>query len=170
MWPPLYHGVLGLFLLVGWPPQSGALLLVGAAARRMMVVGDENGQGAFVAEVAGRHPEPVATVLRASKVIASDGWSGQQFAVRFDSSPALLQELEDLHVEYVVVDWSLDATNHELSQSVRDLTDQHADRVSRVYSAAGARPISVYQLQHQSPGAAKSPQMAIFTPLGQWQR
>ena len=91
-------------------------------------------------------------------------------ASRLAGPTALLQELEDLHVEYVVVDWSLDATNHELSQSVHGLIDEHVDRLSRVYSAAGARPISVYQLQHQSPGAAKSPQMTISTPLGQWQR
>ena len=26
MWPPLYHGLLGIFLLPGWPPETAALL------------------------------------------------------------------------------------------------------------------------------------------------
>ena len=32
MWPPLYHGLLGIFLLPGWPPETAALLLIGLAA------------------------------------------------------------------------------------------------------------------------------------------
>jgi len=29
MWPPLFHGLLGIFLLPGWPPQPAALALLG---------------------------------------------------------------------------------------------------------------------------------------------
>ena len=31
MWPPLFHVVLGLFMLPGWPPQVAALALLAAA-------------------------------------------------------------------------------------------------------------------------------------------
>ena len=31
MWPPLYHGLLGIFLLPGWPPETAALLLIALA-------------------------------------------------------------------------------------------------------------------------------------------
>src|SRR5947199_10240212 len=29
MWPPLFHGLLGLFLMTGWAPMPAAILLLG---------------------------------------------------------------------------------------------------------------------------------------------
>jgi len=140
----------------------------GLAGRRMMVVSEETGEGAFVAEVAARHPEPAATVLRASKILGTDAWNGHQFKLAFHSSAALLQELEDLHVDYLVIDRSLQADNHELWAPTFGLLREQASRLTQVYSAAGTRPIVVYQLRYRSPGPPKTPAMTISSPLGRW--
>jgi hypothetical protein len=142
----------------------------GLAGHRMMVVSEEGGEGAFVAEIAARHPQPAATVFRASKIMGTDSWAGNQFEPRFTSSAALMQELEDLHVEYLVVDRSVDTTRHELWVPTDGILKEQASRLTQVYAPTGARPIVVYQLLHQSPGPAKTPQMMISSPLGQWPR
>jgi len=142
----------------------------GLAGHRMMVVSDENGEGAFVTEVATFHPEPAATVYRASKIMASDNWGGHNFRLRFESAAALMKELEDLHVEYVVVDESLAKGEHPLWSPTLELIHSQADRLERIYAASGARPVVLYRLKYQSPGPPKPPEMTISSPLGQWQR
>ena len=142
----------------------------GLAGHRFMVVSDENGEGAFVTEIARRHPEPSATVFRASKIMASDTWGGHNFQLRYDSAAVLMKELEDLHVEYIAVDESLAANNHPLWGPTHDLLETQADRLERCYAATGARPVVLYRLKYRSPGSPATPQMKISSPLGQWQR
>ena len=105
----------------------------GLAGRRMIVVSEENGEGAFVAEVASRHPEPRAIVFRASKIMASGTWTDPHLELSLRSSTALIQELEDLHVEYIVVDRSLEASGHELWKPIEDLVAEQASRLAQVY-------------------------------------
>ena len=71
---------------------------------------DESGEGALVSEVAVRHLSPPPTIIRGSKLLASDDWLGHNFQLLFSSSPELMRELEDLHVDYLVVDTSADPT------------------------------------------------------------
>jgi hypothetical protein len=142
---------------------------VGLAGHRFMVVSEENGEGAFVTEIARRHPVPAATVFRASKILASDTWGGHDFQLRYGSAAALMKELEDLHVEYIAVDESLAAANHPLWGPTRDLLETQAARLERCYAATGTRPVVLYRLKYQSPGPPTSPQMKISSPLGQWQ-
>jgi len=143
---------------------------VGLAGHRFMVVSEENGEGAFVTEIARRHPEPPATVFRASKIMATDTWGGHDFRLRYDSAAALMKELENLHVEYIAVDESLAANNHPLWNSTRDLLETQANRLERSYAATGTRPVVLYRLKYRSPGPPTAPQMKISSPLGQWQR
>lgn len=142
----------------------------GLAGHRFLVVSDENGEGAFVAEIAQHHPAPASTVFRASKIIASDSWGGEGFKLRYDSAAALMQELEDLHVEYIAVDESLAAVNHPLWGQTRELLDTQADRLEPSYTASGTRRVALYRLKFQSPGPPASPKMTISSPLGQWKR
>ena len=142
----------------------------GLAGRRFLVVSDENGEGAFVSEIAQRHPEPSATVFRASKIVASDNWNGHNFRLNYESAAALMTELEDLHVDYIAVDESLASGEHALWGPTRDLLETQDDRLERVYAATGARPVVVYRLKFQSPGPPTAPNMTISSPLGQWQR
>ena len=143
---------------------------LGLAGHRFMVVSDENGEGAFVTEIASRHPEPRATVLRSSKIMASDTWGGHDFQLRYDSAAALMKALEDLHVEYIAVDESLAESHHPLWGPTRDLIETQANRLERCYAARGTRPVVLYRLKYQSPGPPAVPQMKISSPLGQWQR
>jgi len=143
---------------------------LGFAGRRFLVVSDENGEGAFVSEIAQRHPEPSATVFRASKIVASDNWNGHNFRLNYESATALMKELEDLHVDYIAVDESLAAGEHALWGPTRDLLDTQGERLERVYAATGARPVVVYRLKFRSPGPPTEPKMTISSPLGQWRR
>jgi hypothetical protein len=111
----------------------------------------------------------MAMVFRASKIMASDNWRGDNFQLRY-SSAALMKELEDLHVEYIVVDESLAAGEHPLWAAIHDLIETQSDRVERGYAAAGTRPVVLYRLKYQSPGPPASPTMTISSPLGQWKR
>ena len=80
------------------------------AGRRILVVSDQLGEGAFVSEVAIRQPNPPATIIRASKFLADTDWTGYQFRLLFPSSEAVVKELEELHVDHVIVDLSAEAT------------------------------------------------------------
>ncbi len=136
------------------------------AGRRMLIVSEERGEGSFVAEVATRQPLPAATVIRASKLMASDDWAGHNFQLRFTSAAALMQELEDLHVEYIVVDESLARMKHELWPLTADLLSSQADRLEHITTVAGSRSVALYRLKHQSPGPAKRLDIVISSPLG----
>ncbi len=138
------------------------------ASRRMLVVSDESGEGAFVAEVAARGPNPPAMVIRSSKLIASDDWGGHNFKLRFETPDALMRELEDLHVEFLIVDYSLEPSHNALWPITHDLLEAETDRLERIYAPSAARPIVLYQLKHQSPGPAKALDMAISSPFGQF--
>ncbi|HKW01548.1 MAG TPA: glycosyltransferase family 39 protein [Vicinamibacterales bacterium] len=142
----------------------------GLAGHRFLVVSDENGEGAFVAEIAQHHPAPAATVLRASKIMASDGWSGEHFTLRYDSAAALMKELEDLHVEYLAVDESLAVGDHPLWGPTRALLETQTDRFEQTHVAQGTRRVVLYRLKYQSPGPPASPKMTISSPLGGWKR
>jgi hypothetical protein len=141
----------------------------GLADRRMLVISDEEGEGSFVAEVASRKPNPRATVIRSSKVMADDDWGGNKFQLRFATAGELMKELEDLHVDYLVVDRSLEASKHALWAPTQDLLASEADRlelVHRIDPPASSRPIEIYRLTHQSPGPAKPIEMSISSPFG----
>lgn len=135
------------------------------AGHRMLVVSEERGEGAFVAEVAARQPLPAASVIRASKLIASDDWAGHNFHLRFASAGALMQELEDLHVDYLVIDESL-GRDHALWPPTEDLLTTEEDRLEHITTVSGGRRVSLYRLKYRSAGTAKALEMSISSPLG----
>jgi len=138
----------------------------GLGNRRMLVVSDEFGEGALIADVAARHPMPPATVIRSSKVIASDDWAGQNFQLRFSSSQDLIKELEDLHVEFVVIDRSLEANKHPLWPPTQTLLTEQADRLELAYTATRERPVVVYRLKYQTAGPPKPLDIVVSSPFG----
>jgi hypothetical protein len=134
------------------------------AGGRLAVVSDENGEGAFVSEIAARHPEPMATVVRGTKLLASDDWNGRNFRMTFESPAAVMKELEDLHVDSLVVDGSKAAQKLAYWSQVNALLSHYGSRLSQAYWVQGANgPIVVYTLLYKSPGPAKPLRVAAST-------
>ena len=136
----------------------------GLAGRSMMVISDENGEGAMVAEVAARQPRPSSRVIRASKLMASDTWVGTSFQMRFSSAAELQSELEALHVEYLVVDPSLEGPGHPLWAQTEELL--RGDALEQTYVASGTRGVVIYRLTRQAEGPPKPMHIATSSPLG----
>jgi hypothetical protein len=122
----------------------------------ILIISDEFGEGAMVSEVARRHPVPRATVIRGTKLVASDDWAGNRFRMLYDSPGALLKEIEDLHIGYLVMDYSNDAAaTLRFWRFVSDMIDTNPDRLERVFTADDERLLVTYRVTHQSPGPPK---------------
>jgi uncharacterized glyoxalase superfamily protein PhnB len=135
----------------------------GLEGRRMLVVSDENGEGAFVSEVAVRQTVPAATVIRGSKLIASDDWGGRQFRMLYSSSAALLRDLEDLHVDYLVTDHS--AAGLPYWGQVAELIATNQDRLEPIHVVPSGRTLVVYRLKYRSPGPAKKLELLLVSSM-----
>ena len=139
----------------------------GLAGRTMLVVSDEVGEGAFVSEVAVRRPAPWATVARGSKLLANQDWVGHNFQMRYSSSSALMRELEDLHVRYLIVDCSPQAAAlMPYLHQINELIETNGNRLERIYASTQGRPLTVYQLKYQSPGPAKPLHVDLTYSIG----
>jgi len=142
------------------------------AGRTMLIVSDEGGEGALVTEVAARRSDPAPTVIRGTKFLASDDWAGHHFKMTFQSTAALMQELEDLHVDYVLFDSSAAAARLPFWNQARDLLASHADRFALTYANVSnlemgpTRPLALYRLLYQSPGPPKTLRVDLKYSLG----
>jgi hypothetical protein len=138
----------------------------GLAGRRVLIVSDEDGEGALVSEVAIRHPNPPSTIIRGSKLVASDDWAGHNFKMLFSSSKDLMRELEDLHVDYLVVDTSLNEAAVPYRGQIDEMIAIQHDRLERVSTINEGRSIATYRLKYRSPGSAKTLRIALTNSLG----
>jgi len=117
--------------------------------------------------VARRHPVPRATVIRGTKFVATDDWAGSRFQMLYDSPRALLKEMEDLHVDYLVMDDSQDAVaGVRFWPLIRELIDTNGDRLERVFEANGQRRLVTYRLKYQSPGPPRPLEIPLAYSLG----
>jgi hypothetical protein len=132
----------------------------------MLVISDEAGEGALVSEVARRHPVPSATVIRGTKLVATDDWVGHNFRLLYDSPRALLQTLEDLHVDYLVMDYSPTAAAVPFLPQIRELVETNPDRLERVFQSDGTRQFVTYRLKYRSPGPPKPLAIPLPYSLG----
>jgi hypothetical protein len=136
------------------------------AGQTLLVVSDEIGEGAMVTELAVRRPLPWATVVRASKLLANQDWQGHNFQMLYSSSSALMHELEDLHVRYLVVDCSHEAAEMPYFRQINELIKTNGSRLEQIYEGGQRRPLTVYQLKYQSPGPAKKLHVDLTYSLG----
>ena len=73
----------------------------------------------------------------------------------------MIQELEDLHVNYVVIDSAPDAARHPSWTSSRSSSSRTEDRVQLEFHNSldarngPTRPLALYRLRYQSPGPPK---------------
>ncbi|HXH26025.1 MAG TPA: glycosyltransferase family 39 protein [Vicinamibacterales bacterium] len=119
----------------------------GLQGRRVLVVSDEHGEGAFVSEVAARQPIAARiTVIRGSKLMGREDWDGRNFRAFFSAPAEILQELESLQVAYVVVD---SAAPHRYLGAIHGVVAQADGRLEQLRTSSTAnRQITVYRLRH----------------------
>jgi hypothetical protein len=119
---------------LGYRSVAAHLEAQSLAGRRVLVVSDEHGEGACVAEIAVRNLHPRPMVIRGSKLLASDDWMGRHPVVKYPSPDAILADLESMHVEFVVLDVSPEARALPYWASVQAMATRFPDRVSPVFS------------------------------------
>ena len=118
------------------------------SGRRILVVSDEEGEGAMVAETAMRYPAvDRATIIRGTKLLGRDDWDGDNFSPRFATSVSLLEELDHLGVDYVIVDDSA--------------APRYRDPVMTMIAASAGK----FQLVYVSPKSGRHVAAYSFAPL-----
>lgn len=98
----------------GWGTAARDLVARGAGSpQRYLIASDPVGEGLFVAGVAFADDErPNRTVLRASKVLGTAGWSGRDYEGRFRDTAQLDRFLAESGVAVVLVDESVRGGRH----------------------------------------------------------
>ncbi|MEO8098102.1 MAG: glycosyltransferase family 39 protein [Acidobacteriota bacterium] len=98
---------------------------------RILVVSDSLGEGAMVGDVASvaRVRPGDQLVIRGSKFLARSDWNANQYRLQHADAREVLQSLEDLSVDYIVLDRTRDLQWIPHVQQVVELTAMHPDRV-----------------------------------------
>jgi hypothetical protein len=144
----------------------------GLAGRRILVVSDQLGEGAFVTDVAIRQPNPPAAIIRSSKFLADTDWADYQLRMLYPSSEAVVRALEDLHVDHLILDVSSEAMARPYWQQAKQLVDMNRDRLETVYSSTGlprsgpTRSLVLYRLKYRSPAPAMKLRIDLKYSLG----
>ena len=128
------------------------------AGKRVLVVSDEAGEGAFVSETALARPVPAATVVRGSKLLASDNWNGHNLRLNYASPEAIYRDLEGHHVDYVVLDRSGRSSALAYFDQVLALAASGRVKLVKVIPAVGeggSRRLELYRVPSRAPGAPK---------------
>jgi hypothetical protein len=142
------------------------------AGRRLLVVSDEVGEGSAVTEAAVLNLQPAPTIVRGSKLLGNENWVGDHSMLTYASPTALMQELEDLHIEYVLIDRSGHTTLLPYFEQVRALTEGGHDRLERMDTAAQnvttgpTHQLELYRVKTKSLGPPKSLQISLAYTLG----
>jgi hypothetical protein len=131
-----------------------------------LVVSDEYGEGAMVSEVARRHPMPRATIIRGSKFIATEDWAGNRFQSHYESPAALLADIEALHIDFLVMDYSPNGAGLRFASLVRSMIDTSASHLEPVFETRAARRLVTYRLKHRTRGASKALEVPLLYSLG----
>jgi hypothetical protein len=139
------------------------------AGRRVLVISNETGEGAFVAAAAVQRIAPAPTVIRGSKLLASDDWMGRDPVVRYQSPGAMMQALADFHIDFVVVDSSPQASSLPYSSLVRALvaSTEPSDGLERVFTNqvdpnhGPTRPVIIYRVTRRSAGPPQELQVDL---------
>jgi hypothetical protein len=69
----------------------------------VLIAGDEVNEGGLIVEASLADPYRAHTVLRASKLLASSGWTGWNRRLKYKSSSEVLHSLDQEHVSLVLV-------------------------------------------------------------------
>jgi hypothetical protein len=131
------------------------------AGRRVLIVSDEIGEGAFVTEAALTRPHDAPTIVRGSKLLGTDNWNGQNFKLTYASPEAMYRDLEAMHMDFVVLDRSDRSTRLPyFSQAAALVTEGRIVRLASndaTRSAPVARLLELYRVPTRTPGDPKAP-------------
>jgi hypothetical protein len=140
--------------------------------RRLMVVSDEMGEGAFVSEAAVLSLQPAPMMIRGSKLLASDTWGGHNVQLRYASAAALMDDLEAMHISYVLVDLSAEASKLPYFNQVAALVLTEPERFARVRAFPAdavngpRRSLALYRVTSASAGEPKPIELHLKSTLG----
>jgi hypothetical protein len=131
------------------------------AGKRILIVSNEQGEGAGVVEIAvlNLHPRPV--VIRGSKLLANDDWMGRHLQMRYRSADQALDDLEAMHVDFVLLDESPESMALPYWSQLAEMAERFPDRLQRVLTTTAnsrigpLRPLAVFHLTRHSDGPAK---------------
>ena len=76
----------------------------------VLIASDAPGEGMFVADMADRRSAATSVTLRGTKLLADSSWSGSDYHMRYANPAAMTELLDNIPVNYLVVDQSLDQT------------------------------------------------------------
>ncbi len=130
--------------------------------RRLLIVSNEHGEGAGVAEAAVLGLQPPPTILRGSKLLASDDWMGRNFRLHFETPEAILEALEARQVDYVVLDGAPAARQLPYWPLVHALVTSRPDRFQLVLDrpvdavTGPLRPLAVYRVRVAGDAVSRS--------------
>jgi len=142
------------------------------SGRRLLVISDEAGEGAMVTEVAIRQPPLKPTVVRGSKLLTDGDWMNNNLQTLFGTTADTLKQIEDLHVDWLVFDRSVDAQELPYWSHVQGVIDHAGDRLvpvqtTRVDAASGpTRAITLYRVVYRSPGPPAKLRVNLRYTLG----
>ncbi len=88
----------------GFQPVSNALYRLLPPHSAALLVSDGIGEGAIISQFAFLQPEPSVFLLRGTKFLASQEWSGSGYRRRMESVDQLARELDAVPVSALVVD------------------------------------------------------------------
>lgn len=92
----------------------------------LLIASDVLGEGMFVAEAAMGEPRPGHVILRASKVLASSDWNGENYRPIFHSAQELVARLESIPVGVLVIDTSaFEGARPIHQQQLLEMIDSH---------------------------------------------
>lgn len=120
------------------PPQSGALL-----------VSDSNGEGSVIAEFALLDPDPRVYLIRASKLLASQSWTGDNYKSVVRNGEQCAKLIGSIPISFLVVDRRVDFHRVEFQDFVEEMLHAHAAewRLVREFPSPGgsATAIALYR-------------------------
>lgn len=99
--PSPVHGYAALAnLMLSNPQMRGQVILV---------CSDPQGEGGFISEMAMREKRPGHFILRASKILASSAWTGENARPIFHSASEVLNYIDSIPLSTVIIDRSASA-------------------------------------------------------------
>ncbi len=136
----------------------------GGVPSAILVISDEKGEGAAVAEGAEGHPWQDRFILRGSKLLVREDWVGRGTEDKFPYPASLAQLLRDIPVNGILLDSSIPARRHEPYQDrVRSLVAGDTQHWEQVGSMPAVREtttipgaIKLY-VRHQDAGQEPKP-------------
>jgi hypothetical protein len=142
------------------------------SGRRIVVISDASGEGAFVSEVAKRAPEPAATVIRGSKLLVESNWMGDHMVFLFTTPDALIKEMEDLHVDYLVFDASAAARDVPFWPLANAVVEKYGAEFEPAFATdldrlrGPIRPLTLYRLTKHTDGPPKKVRVKLKYSIG----